>query len=627
MQIPIYPEDSEKAGPSYWKTMHNVASLYPMRPNPRHKRQFQQWLEYTIDHYVCPDPCIKNAKKYLRANPLDLSNRKTLSHDLCKMQNNVREDQGKQLANCDLVLGESKPSDLIYRDKDDNHGGHDYSSGGNMGVINQNAGYEQSPASTHGSSNEEIDVDSSSETSGNQVYPDVSGALRKYKKASTLVFKELCKEHKLPVPEIYHRPCPVMPTTSCTTFPVDKDGKVTGKPVVYLNPYNAGAKTTAHEFTHYYRKIKGLDTLAEDEEDVERTALKFIQDRFPGDEVSERVYGQTYYEVQTRSVRDRFETRYPRYAGRVYVPETVEEPKQEEGFLKLFDGAYGMLEQPFGLAKESLNLAYTPEIISAVTQTIVESNMSPIGSLLISSLLGLGIGGFVIMNKQTLVDGDRMLLAEISAHFTANVIRYANKDAAVHVMDDAEKLGQAVGALDGGQVVNILTGRSMFGGYDDGAGKQHVPLELDILPPAPPRFVTSGGPPPPIPPDLLFGGAGSTDPFISGATRRFPRRQAAPRTPPVQQRQQPTGIPMPFVTRTGQPTAVARRQVFDPMMGRMRPQAPPTMQRRRPAEEERLISGIDEEGFYHGNEAEVESLEGDIGPTNSFAFEGREEEY
>jgi hypothetical protein len=61
------------------------------------------------------------------------------------------------------------------------------------------------------------------------------------------------------------------------------------------------------------------------------------------------------------------------------------------------------------------------------------------------------------------------------------------------------------------------------------------------------------------------------------------------------------------------------------MMGRLRQRPQPQPQqpfvpRRRPD----LISGIDEEGFYHGSEAEVESLEGEVGPTNSVGFEGYE---
>jgi len=110
---PLYPQDSEQAGPAFWVTMHNVAAKYPQRPDSHDKLMFKHWLDYTIDHYVCRDPCVKNAKKYLKANPLDLSSRKALSYDLCKFHNHTRQDQGKRTIECDSILGETKSPDLF----------------------------------------------------------------------------------------------------------------------------------------------------------------------------------------------------------------------------------------------------------------------------------------------------------------------------------------------------------------------------------------------------------------------------------------------------------------------------------------------------------------------------------
>jgi hypothetical protein len=592
----MYPMESEEAGPHFWHTMGNVIAKYPVRPSTHDKLMFKHWLQYTIDHYVCYDPCIKNARKYIRRNPPDVSSRENLSHWLCLFHNHVRESQGKNQVSCDNVLGQTLSSDEeVNNGKSEQGDQHDEPNTKDNPRVQEDAhSCDGESCADHGRE-EDVKPDSSTDTnSTNQVFlHDVSSAFKKLKNAGTSVFKALCREFKVPYPDFLYRPCPDMPETSCTSFPVDINGRATGKATIYFNQYVYSPETIPHEFWHYYHKIKGEDNEAADELEVTRKAKEIVKKYFPDDE-KEIKLGQskifypevkkTRYETRYAEQIGTYNSRFPRYSSVIakeVQPEAEdlhpagENNPSREGFLRHFDGIYGHLEKGFGIPKEWLNYSYSPEIIATVTQTIVESNLSPVGSLIISGLLGLGLGGYVVAAKQSISQGDRLLLTEMSAHFTTNTIRYANKDAMAHVTSDIERLGAALVRLDFGEMANIMVGRSMFGGYDElPLGYEHVPLPPQQQQPllrAPPRPVVEHSPltpdsgPPVTYDDLLLAygyaaapsrAAPKSAPSRAAAARAGPRGGARVAPKAKGGRPSTTGIPLPVIQKTNKPTPV-----------------------------------------------------------------------
>ena len=72
------------------------------------------------------------------------------------------------------------------------------------------------------------------------------------------MFENLCKREKIPVPPIFHSPCPTHENTSCV-----RKNNETGQIEVFLHPGTTDNKQRLHEFKHYIDLVKNIESSEE----------------------------------------------------------------------------------------------------------------------------------------------------------------------------------------------------------------------------------------------------------------------------------------------------------------------------------------------------------------------------
>jgi hypothetical protein len=157
-----------------------------------------------------------------------------------------------------------------------------------------------------------------------------------------------------------------------------------------------------------------------------------------------------------------FEERFPYYSMVLkeqkerQIEQEVETRVKEKSFVSYLDAAYTFPAGFVNLTPSELNLAHTPQILKNVVSTLMESNLSPLGSALASSLLGLVlfVSGYFVRNHTG--TQDRMFLQMLSASFFWNTLRYINPKELHRVKHQAVELKNKVSEGDYGSLKELL---------------------------------------------------------------------------------------------------------------------------------------------------------------------------
>ena len=394
--------------------MMSYAAAYPEHPTAEDKEKFKTWLKGTLKSFPCP-LCKEHSKQYILAHPPQVQGREELFDWMCQFENHIRQEQGKDPLECKLAKTECSSCTV----------------------------------------------------------KDVRSSFKDMKDISIRIFKELCEREKVPIPEILFAPCPSAPFTSCTHMEKDLlSGKINkGKSVIYLNPDAYSPRTIYHEFVHYAMFHKGKDDIATDEWEVERIAQEAMRKEFPYDKikVEEKPIlvlkdSSPYVPSKPRNYLDELNTRmdqeFPLFAKYKHLQDQEkahqELKEQSGGVLSMFDSIYEPFEESFGLPKRTLNEMHTSNILASTAETLIQSNMTPFGSAVVSLATGLGLIGAGILARKNLATSDRRFLSEMGAWFLWANISYANPKISDSVIVNAKRAGEAAKNLDFETIKNLM---------------------------------------------------------------------------------------------------------------------------------------------------------------------------
>ena len=467
-----YPLKKEAAGAAAWQTMHHRASLYPDSPTDKERERMKTFLYESMRSValLCKS-CQNDIKNYLKSHPIipALASKKAISKYLCEFHNHVNEKTGKDIHNCHTILSDKKEEC------------------DNCTVVVKN------------------DL-------------DLKGSFEKFKQVSVSVFNTLCDKHKLPHPIIKFHHCPNNETTSCTSMLIDsRNNEIVERPTIYLHPNVFGLRTIIHEFLHYIKQFS-KDTLGGlDEFTVEKEAQAILSNEFPYDklDIAERVpntlpvirndsmapittttpttftskldafpISKRIYDKHLQTIRRRdfmppqgeegdliFDMLQGVTGGKdegidnidVELEASRRFREEKVNALSFLDGVYAPFASLFGIRAADMNMYNSPTIISNATLTLMKSQLSPIGSLLMTAVSSLGILGALALTKNGLNYGDKMLMNAFGSNMLYSTIDYMRPEVKEVVIDEAMVLGEAVSQQQWKAVPKIIFGDSMIG--------------------------------------------------------------------------------------------------------------------------------------------------------------------
>ena len=412
-----YPLTKESAGPHYWISLHSVASEYPTHGTDKDTEEFKQFVHYFIEHFPCSD-CRKHGLYYFHNNPPKGTTRREVFDWACSFHNYVNKHTGKPEEDCGSML-DTHSCKSCFTKKD--------------------------------------------------TLPEaLPGSMGDVRASSVKLFETLCQEADLPVPKIIFRPCPPFPWTSCTRI-----GKDNSNPVVYLNPTQYGPKTVVHEFVHYREKMKGNDKVAADEWEVDRMAHDIIHKNFPTELDIEPPREGSIMTDKNVSIIDKrmssIKKRFPHYGA--YLSETDyinrEEEKSEsrgqrggkgDGFVAMFDDVYAPLGELLGVDKRDLSSNQVSQIVGNVAGALMDANLSPLGSVVTSTISSLALFTTGIFARSSMSGGDRLFVANLASNlFYGNIRELANPKELPKLMENAKVAGYHLSRLDFANFLESLT--------------------------------------------------------------------------------------------------------------------------------------------------------------------------
>lgn len=450
----MYPLNKEAAGNAAWRTMHHRASLYSDTPTPKEKERMKYFLYESMKGVaeLCSN-CKNDIKGYLRKHPLDsaLDGKRQLSRYLCEFHNHVNEKTGKEIHNCHLIVGK-KP---VCKD------------------------CEKAVAAT------------------DSVEHSLKQSLEHFKDISAKVFKALCNKYKVPIPNIKFHHCPDSPETSCASMLIDNStNEIIEKPTIYLHPNVYGLRTIFHEFIHYAKQLKkdALGTM--DELQVEKETQELLNQEFPFDKPEKRIGA-----AAPLIVKDTYASRlanFPR-ASKIYskylreikrhdfpvssgesgdwifdmvndvtqkqeemLEKSQRQQEEQHNTLSFLDPVYTPFANILGLKASDLNRNNSPVLLTNAALTLVKSNLTPLGSLLFSTLSSIGMFAALALGKNGINYGDRVLLNAFGSNMFWSGLDYVRPDNKQEVIEEAVTLGQVVSAQKWNLIPNLLIDSPFF---------------------------------------------------------------------------------------------------------------------------------------------------------------------
>lgn len=508
----------ETLGGAYWKTMFDKAHDLPETVNNAQRLQFENEIVNLTKAYPCNEVSVND---WMKEHKMEGSNRSDYVNYLCNMKNFVNEKLGKDKYDCNLLTTVSMSHNVPTHEetcskcntepsKEDSKAEHNPESRGSPSkeglFITPDLMSSISKDNQQNGNNETVGF--KTQTS-RQV--DLYNAFKDYKVLSTRIIDVLAKQHNIPAPNIIFDKCPDGSNKSCTF-----------SNSIYLDPNTYSPRTILHEFTHYAANYVGNKKLDLNETSIDTLAQKLLGANFGSGSIQHKAvpavsitpatkrppnirhdnYIPQLSDLSTRANnllngwRSRFplttavmnhgstpppttvvvnpQTGQPTTAiqqpvpvgtGSITVPQPVpiQDPKDDPstGLMAMFDQMYEPIGNILGLKARDINESHTPAIVSNAVTTLAESNLSDLGSLIVSLFGALSMLAVGMLGKDHIVVGDRKLMSETGANFLWNSMRYVGNPKMMDtVTNDAQKLGEALSRWNTEQSLNIVTNDS-----------------------------------------------------------------------------------------------------------------------------------------------------------------------
>ena len=494
-----YPiSDKDVIGKSTWTVLHQYATTFPDDPTERDKEEFKSLMRAVLRGIPDSEPCKcrTHAMEWIQQNPPDqhMTDSSALFAYTCNFHNSVNERLGKKQHNCAHLYRRTSNNDECQT-----------CSKIPPGPLStpQNVAENHPSQETGNISNEQT----------NQIHPDLVSVLTDFKGVSKKVIEELCNQDKVPIPDIQFAPCPQVPETSCTSIlrdPVSKRHLTKG--VIYLHPNVFALRTLVHEYIHYLESYRMNDEIALNEYEVEKRAQEILTKEFPYDTKDKKTI-QTLVPIITATdtitvprtglkksfllrQREKREVRRAKFGfakkeqigepGAVMIPVSSPSPSMEPGlegrypvytmvrsrfdqeqqmrafaeekdgqgeggFFSGFDKIYEPIASRVSIPARTLNESLTAEFISSALTTIAKSNLSPLGSLLVTGLTSIGLLGANVLLKNNSYGvslGDRKMLMHITGSLMMSNLTYLNPKVNKRLIKDAKELGSKAAHMD-----------------------------------------------------------------------------------------------------------------------------------------------------------------------------------
>jgi hypothetical protein len=527
----------ENLGGAYWKVMFDKAHNLPETVSNGQRLQFRNEIQQLTKAYPCNEVSVND---WMKEHKMEGTNRDDYVNYLCNMKNFVNEKLGKQIYDCSVLTTHTMTHNVPTHDETCNQCNSQPGEEDSESKHNPELGSSPSEErllvtpdlmTTKAENNQQY---GNQETVGFKAQMskqlDLYNAFKDYKVLSTKIIDNLCKSHNIPTPNIVFDKCPDGTNKSCTF-----------SNSIYLDPNTYSPRTILHEFTHYAANYVGNKKLDLNETSIDTVAQKLLGANFGSPRVHQRKLAVTNIrhdnyipqlsDLQSRANnllngwRSRFtltnaimnhgstpppttvvinpqtgqpatginQPQQPVGTGSgiaVQPPIVIQDPKDDPstGLMAMFDQMYAPIGDLLGLKARDINESHTPTIVTNAVTTLAESNLSDLGSLIVSlfgALMMLTVG---MLGKDHIVIGDRKLMAEMGGNFLWNSMRYVGNPKMMDtVTTDATKLGEALGRWNLEQSTNIVTtdsrdnrkheklkrfrrGMGGFGGGDIGPG-------------------------------------------------------------------------------------------------------------------------------------------------------------
>lgn len=437
--------DDKSWGQHYWSVLWPLAEKFPDNPSDDDKKQFGTTVRGIVKTLPCED-CTKHSDEHIAKDaPENVTGKESALQYMCRFQNTANRNAGKPEVDC-------------------------------TPVVKTRMGQKPDCQSC------KADATPTPEVQGTpmpqQTAPSISGseALLRSKQAKRDLFYSYCDQANISRPEIRHEPCPGYPETSCMDYNDEKN--IT----MYLNPFTDSDRQVLHEFEHYrtkklrnristenqaqdfaYGEIKkvapelvmggrtgGSGTTANDWDTSDKADLRRM-----GIKQKEQDLDKLVADIDKISgrggKRKRFslEEEFPLYAMIRHEEDRKardEEKKKltEKHSLSMLDPLYESVRKAAGfetITAAQLNLAITPQIIQNLITTLLEANLTPAGSGLMTAGLGISMVLAGLVGRKTLSTNDQILIQDLGASFFWRSMEFLNpkrhfKDSLMEAVDE-----------------------------------------------------------------------------------------------------------------------------------------------------------------------------------------------
>lgn len=479
----------------------------PEKFGTREKNKFHNTISDLIEHIPCVD-CKDHARAYMKDNKPTYKSSQEAFNYYCQFHNHINQSQGKPVVDCATIRknetctdcsAQNTQGDKIGNNEKDNE---KYSIGYSHSIKQPDKNNENNGGPNY-TYEKDIPVNQKGSVSVDQfLNQSLKTSLEDYKNVSTKMFKTMCENACVPLPELIFSEKTECsnPESSCTHFPVDKhSGKLADAPTrVYLNINQYSPRSVIHEALHYISKVKGIDVLAPSHEDeITKKAREIMARDFPQsyrhspqipirevhdeitpaevdplknykDRTKQRLenfskdlpYFSKYYHGAKKHKKEQPSPQVvstypgaPQYPNPPIVQAPEPPPEKEsasEGFISMLDPIFSPFADALGMKSRDVNLAHTPALLANGGIVLVESNFNKFGSMFISLASSLATLAAGTLSKDSIGYTDKKLLVGLGgALFWSGALRYiANPKISDEVVEQATRFGNSLASGD-----------------------------------------------------------------------------------------------------------------------------------------------------------------------------------
>jgi Erv1 / Alr family len=515
-----YPLSRDVAGNAFWKTIHSAAYSYPENPTQTDADQFRTTFIYLMKSFPCEE-CKQHARNYLQEYPPPLDNRKNLVMYFCNFHNYVNKKLGKEEEDCTFAVETSKPCESCAV-KPQNENIHSQNAGEYPQNKTEGIKPQQTPMkdlTQTFKSYKSISKRVVEELCAKDKIPIPQIVFRECPTDSSTSCTDFYRDPEtksaITKPIIYLNPYQFSPRTIVHEYEhyrrtfLDDDESMFDEHGVEQVARDIIAKEFPLDKMPLLERAANPNVIMTDQELAiagEGQPIVVVQEREPAPPQPRKLSVMQRYQLIKEARRRKYKVKKqtpPESEGeQVQVVQAVPSASMEsaiapvppggvvsaehqnhfptymmikqrfeaekfvesqdgddkDGFFSGFDRLYEPISGHLGLPARVLNESFTSSFIASSVTTIAKTNMSPIGSLLLTSTLGTGmlLSNLALKNHGGVALGDRRMLTDVSTNLMMNALNYANPKVSKKIMKDAKKLGGHLAKMEFDKILPML---------------------------------------------------------------------------------------------------------------------------------------------------------------------------